>query len=538
MLKSGYKLSIWVILLIGCFCLFCTSPSYADTSIDVMDNMHVYQKETVYKSVRCYQDTASVYNSGCGLISINLACNFINGTDKSIDTMIGEIDGQIDRTNRLKDMYYRRFLDEKGKFYSGASSDTPKMIAEYYGLVATRFNISDDIDTLAQALTDGHCIWMNGIGNVFVGTDGNVKTRNGHCVMFYRYENGLFYCHDSCEKQYTTYTREQLETLHKCSISRCGTWIISKEKIFPDNINKLTLSSGNGQFNVYVKKPGEISGYQIRYRLYGEEDWIEETYPTSEDLDINIIDYNSDDKYQVQVRTFYSKGTGTYYSNWTASKTVKIKAYKAPSVAEYHLKSGNGQFDIYAENPGDISGYQIRYRVEGVKNWTEENLYDCSDNLYVKIRNVKAATKYQVQVRTFQNIDEETYFSDWTLYKAVRTKNAPCGTKVKSLTKAGPKAFRITADKTPSITGYQVAYRIKGSKKWTKIKCKTTDDLNKTVSGLKTNKTYQVKIRTYRAVGKNTYYSGWSGWKAIKLQKNTGSAFAEPDSFQLISFLF
>lgn len=517
MLKFGYKISVGVLFVICCFCIFNTSLSYAETSVEVMDNMHVYQKDAAYKSVRCYQDTASVYNSGCGLISINLACNFINGTDKSIETMIGEIDGLIDRENRIKSIYYSRFIDEKGKFFSGASSNTPKMIAEYYGLVATRYNNPDDINILEQALNDGNCIWMNGIGNIFVGVDGNIKTRNGHCVMFYRYENGLFYCHDSCEKYYTTYTREQLETLYKCSLSRCGTWIISKDKLFPDNVKNWTVSTGNGQFNVYAKKTGEISGYQIRYRLCDEENWTEETYPGSEDLNINIVDYNSDDKYQVQVRTFCGKGTGTYYSNWTAVKTVKINAYKAPSVTEYHLKSGNGQFVIYGENPGDISGYQIRYRVEGVKNWTEEKPYDCSDNLYANIRNLKAATKYQVQVRTFQNIDEEIYFSDWTLYKAVKTKKAPCGTKVKSLIKAGPRAFKITADKTPSITGYQVAYRIKGTKLWKKMRYKTTADLNRTLYGLKAKKTYHVKIRTYRTVGNNTYYSGWSGWKAVKL---------------------
>ena len=97
MLRFGYKISIWVFIFICCFCIWGTTSSYAETSVEVMDNMHVYQKEAPYKSVRCYQDTASVYHSGCGLISINLACNFINGTDKSIETMIGEIDGQIDR---------------------------------------------------------------------------------------------------------------------------------------------------------------------------------------------------------------------------------------------------------------------------------------------------------------------------------------------------------------------------------------------------------------------------------------------------------
>ena len=518
MLRISHKIFIWAFFLICCICLFGTSVSYAKTSAEVMDNTHVYQKEEKYKSVSCYQETANVYSSGCGLISINHACNFINETDKSIETMIAEIDGQIDRNNRITAVYYKRFLNSNNRFYSGATADTPKLIAEYYGLVASRYNVTDDIDTFEQTLNDGHCIWMSGIGDVFIGVDGNNVKRNGHCVMFYRYEDGLFYCHDSCEKQYTTYTREQLEVLQKSSVTRCGTWFISKEKLMPDNVDSFILTSGNGQCNVYAENPGDISGYQIRYRISGEQDWIVETYPGEyDDLDTDIVDYNSDARYQVQVRTFYKKGIGTYYSGWTATKAVKIKAYKAPTVKEFKLKSGNGQFNIYAKKPADISGYEIRYRESGKDNWTV-NSYNSTGNLNTNVKELKAAAKYQVQVRTFLNRGEYTYYSNWTLYKVVKTNNAPCGTKVNTLTSAGPKAFTVTADKTPSITGYEVAYRIKGAKSWTTKKYKTKNDLNKTISVLKTA-TYHVKVRTYRTVGKNTYYSGWSGWKAVKLQQ-------------------
>ena len=514
MLRIGYKIPVFVFVLICCACLFGTSVSYAKTSADVMDNTHVYQKDEKYKSVSCYQQTANVYSSGCGLISINHAINFINETDKSIETMIAEIDGQIDRNNRITAVYYKRFLNSNSNFYSGATADTPKIIAEYYGLVASRYNVTDDIDTFEQTLNDGHCIWMSGIGDVFIGVDGKNQNRNGHCVMFYRYEDGLFYCHDSCEKQYTTYTREQLEALQKSSVTRCGTWFISKEELMPDNVDNFILTSGNGEGNVYAENPGDISGYQIRYRIAGEQDWIVETYPGDyDDLDVNIVDYNSDARYQVQVRTFYKKGIGTYYSSWTSTKAMKIKAYKAPTVREFKLKPGNGQFNISAEKPADISGYEIRYRESGKDNWIV-NSYDSSENLNTNVKELKAATKYQVQVRTFLNRDEYTYYSNWTLYKVVKTNNAPGGTKVKTLVQESPKSFTITADKTPSITGYEVAYRIKDAKSWTKIKFKTKEDLNKTVSGLKA-KTYHVKVRTYRTVGKKTYYSGWSGWKAI-----------------------
>ena len=398
-----------------CFGLFGTSSAFAKSSADVMDNTHVYQWKEKYKSVRCYQGTASVYNSGCGLISINHACNFINETDKSIETMINEIDEQ----NKIKELYYAWYTDANGKRYTAAAWKTPKIIAEHYGLVATRHNTPDDIDTIEQALKDGHCVWTNGSGKVFVDKRGNLIKRNGHCVMFYRYQNGLFYCHDSCSTQYTTYTREQMKALYNSSLSLCGTWIISKNSLSPKMVNEFTLEPGNGQFNIHVTKSGKISGYQIRYRVNGEKNWT--------------------------IKTYYSSG-----------------------------------------------------------------------NLYTNIRNLKAATKYQVQVRTFHSKGKGKYCSNWTFYKIVKTNNAPCGTKVKSLKKAEKGGFAITAQKTPSITGYQVAYCIKGANSWTLKTYKTRNNLNKTVSGLKPG-TYHVKVRTYRSVGGHTYYSGWSGWKAVKI---------------------
>ncbi len=414
-LRCCHKITILTIFFICCFAMFGTSSAFAKTSEDDMDNTHVFQWEEKYKSVRCYKDTASVYHSGCGLISINHACNFINETKKSIGTMIREIDGQ----NGIEEVYYARYIDSKGRSCSGAAWKTPKIIAEYYGLVATQHNIPNDVDTIEQSLKDGHCIWTNGTGKVFVDRNGNPIKRNGHCVMFYRYEDGLFYCHDSCSIRKTTYTREQMKALYNTSLTLCGTWIISKNNIAPKMVNEFTLAPGNGQFNISAKKPGNLSGYQIRYRVNGSKKWNVKTYQRSGNLNANV-------------------------------------------------------------------------------------------------RNLKASTKYQVQVRTFNNKGKGKYCSNWTFYKIVKTNNAPCGTKVQSLKKAGGNGFTISAKKTPSITGYQVAYRIKGDESWNKKTYKTRNDLNKTVYDLK-SATYHVKVRTYRSIGGSTYYSGWSGWKAVKI---------------------
>lgn len=74
--------------------------------------------------------------------------------------------------------------------------------------------------------------------------------------------------------------------------------------------------------------------------------------------------------------------------------------------------------------------------------------------------------------------------------------------------------------KNTSGTGYQIQY---ATDKKFKKECKTkTISKNKTTSytikSLKKKKTYYVRIRTYKKLG-NTYYSGWSSAKKVKINK-------------------
>ena len=65
-------------------------------------------------------------------------------------------------------------------------------------------------------------------------------------------------------------------------------------------------------------------------------------------------------------------------------------------------------------------------------------------------------------------------------------------------------------------TGYQLQYgtssKFKGAKTATITKNKT---VSKAISKLKAKKKYYVRIRTYKTVGKQKYYSDWS--KSVKV---------------------
>ncbi|MDY5991269.1 MAG: leucine-rich repeat domain-containing protein [Oscillospiraceae bacterium] len=88
----------------------------------------------------------------------------------------------------------------------------------------------------------------------------------------------------------------------------------------------------------------------------------------------------------------------------------------------------------------------------------------------------------------------------------------PQGTSIKKIS-AGKKAFDLSWKKQANqTTGYEIQYSTskKFTKKTTKTKvvtsCKTT---KATIGSCKKNTTYYVRIRTYKTIGNQKYYSAW-----------------------------
>ena len=82
---------------------------------------------------------------------------------------------------------------------------------------------------------------------------------------------------------------------------------------------------------------------------------------------------------------------------------------------------------------------------------------------------------------------------------------------------AQKKGFAVKWTKDTNVTGYQIQYDVKSnlkSAKSTYVKTNTT--YKKTISGLKTKKTYYVRVRSYKTVGGVKYYGSWSGVKSVK----------------------
>ena len=93
----------------------------------------------------------------------------------------------------------------------------------------------------------------------------------------------------------------------------------------------------------------------------------------------------------------------------------------------------------------------------------------------------------------------------------------PAKAAVQKLT-PGKGSLKVKAkdQKKSGLTGYEISYKIKGSKKW---KSTTSAKNVKTIKNLKKGKKYQVRVRGYVKVSGKKHYGAWSKVKTSKAVK-------------------
>ena len=104
--------------------------------------------------------------------------------------------------------------------------------------------------------------------------------------------------------------------------------------------------------------------------------------------------------------------------------------------------------------------------------------------------------------------------------KSITVTVNPAGTTLMTAKNLSGRKAQITWKKNRYVTGYEIQYSVNknfrsGSKKTVSGVFKTKYTLTK----LQKNKTYYVRIRTYKKSGTKKYYSSWSKVKAVRIRK-------------------
>lgn len=96
----------------------------------------------------------------------------------------------------------------------------------------------------------------------------------------------------------------------------------------------------------------------------------------------------------------------------------------------------------------------------------------------------------------------------------------PKTTKLTSVENVSGKKLKVSWEKTSDVTGYQVQYStLSGFNNKVTNTVDSQEKTSETWSGLSRNKTYYVRVRTYKVVDGVNYYSNWSASKKIRITK-------------------
>lgn len=225
---------------------------------------------------------------------------------------------------------------------------------------------------------------------------------------------------------------------------------------------------------------------------------------------------NSYSDNSVHSGTRYSYSVAAYANGWTSpyhtsGKTLRYLAQPALSKVE-NVSSG---VTIKWEKVKGAAGYRI-YRKKGSGSWQYvasvlgENTKVYTDKK-VKSKNGEI---YSYTVCAYNGNNKGTYH---TTGKKIIRLTAPA---LNNPVNKASKKLELKWKKNSKAAGYQIQYST--SKKFSGAKTITVKSKNttqKTISRLKKNKKYYIRIRSYKKSGKTTYYSSWSSTKSKKITK-------------------
>lgn len=129
--------------------------------------------------------------------------------------------------------------------------------------------------------------------------------------------------------------------------------------------------------------------------------------------------------------------------------------------------------------------------------------------------NGKIVYNDQEYVMNLTSVNNKTInlYARWTKVSVDKVKNV-------SVKQASSRSAKVTWSKVSKVTGYEVIYSAKSNFKGAKTIRVSSKTLSKTITGLKTNKTYYVKVRAYKkdSTG-NRVYGPSSSVKKIRCKK-------------------
>lgn len=275
-------------------------------------------------------------------------------------------------------------------------------------------------------------------------------------------------------------------------------WDPTTKKIYGADLKKYGDLSLKYTTVTYTGKPQKMKVY-VRDKSYpGESDYL-----LMEDIDYKVTWKNNTN---VGTATVTVTGLEPYFRG-TLTKTFKILQTNNSITASNVKKTQSTKAQTFSLGAAAKGGAKLSYKSNN-KNVTVN-----SSGKVTIAANYTGESAITITAAATKNYK--------AAQKTVTLTVNPSGTSITKCTNIKTKKADIQWKKNGSATGYEVQYSTnKTFKSGVKTKSITNASTIKyTAAGLTSQKTYYVRVRAYKTVGKKKLYSSWSGIKTVKITK-------------------
>ena len=275
-------------------------------------------------------------------------------------------------------------------------------------------------------------------------------------------------------------------------------WDPTTKKIYGADLKKYGDLSLKYTTVTYTGKPQKMKVY-VRDKSYpGESDYL-----LMEDIDYKVTWKNNTN---AGTATVTVTGLEPYFRG-TLTKTFKILQANNSITASNVKKTQSTKTQTFSLGAAAKGGAKLSYKSNN-KNVTVN-----SSGKVTIAANYTGESAITITAAATKNYK--------AAQKTVTLTVNPSGTSITKCTNIKTKKADIQWKKNGSATGYEVQYSTnKTFKSGVKTKSITNASTIKyTAAGLTSQKTYYVRVRAYKTVGKKKLYSSWSGIKTVKITK-------------------
>lgn len=206
--------------------------------------------------------------------------------------------------------------------------------------------------------------------------------------------------------------------------------------------------------------------------------------------------------------------SGTKLQNKTVGQKQEqswLLRYVRPLIST--LKNTSSGIQVKWGTVPNATGYRIYRKKAGETSWTRVKTISSGKTASWTDTKAKNGAKYTYAIRSVYHKQVSPASPKVSTYRvAAPTMLAPKNT--------GKGQITVSWKLNTKGTGYQICYATnKSFQKSKTVRVKGGRSPSKVLKGLGKGETYYIKVRAYKSVSDQHYYSAWSGYKKIKLTK-------------------